>query len=321
MKKTQVSYIVIDSAHAGQRIDNYLLSYFKHVPKSHVYRILRKGEVRVNKKRVQASYRLVHDDTVRLPPLKIPSSPTKLTPTYDAVAYLEQAILYEDDDLLIINKPSGIAVHGGSGLHYGLIDMLKVLRPQAQKLELAHRLDRETSGCLILAKNRDMLLTLHQLLRVGKVEKHYLALVKGHLQANSKPIELPLQKNTLRSGERMVEVTEAGKYAATQFNVVKYFNLATLAEINLLTGRTHQIRVHAAHLGHPLAGDPKYGDKAFNHMLKRKGLKRLFLHASKIVLTLPNANKPLSVTAPLSDDLQRLLQSFDMGVNYTDLLN
>ena len=292
---------------AGQRIDNFLMRILKGVPKSRVYRILRKGEVRVNKKRVAPEYRLVEEDIVRVPPVRI-SAEKPGAPAY-AAKRIEQAVIYEDRSLLVIDKPSGMAVHGGSGVSHGVIEALRAARPDAPFLELVHRLDRDTSGCLMIAKRRSMLRTLHELLRGDGVDKRYLALVQGRMKGEVRDAEFSLRKNTLRGGERVVKVAPDGKEAHTRFRPVERYRGATLVEAELFTGRTHQIRVHAQALGHPLAGDPRYGDEAFNEFMAERGLKRLFLHARSLTIKLPE--EEIIVSAPLPDELDEVLRRLD----------
>lgn len=311
-------YVCIDAESDGQRIDNFLLRVIKGVPRSHLYRILRRGEVRVNKGRIKADYRLRTGDVVRIPPLRM-AEPTTPARAPDAqLARLDQAVLYEDERLLVINKPAGLAVHGGSGLSYGLIESLRQLRPQ-RELELVHRLDRDTSGCLIISKRRSALRELHQIIREGRMDKRYLALIVGELARPEVMVDAPLKKNTLRGGERLVQVDAAeGKPARTRFRRLRRLmagdQTVTLVEAELITGRTHQIRVHAAHLGTPLAGDPKYGDDHANRALKPFGLTRLFLHASAVTVRLASMTAPLRVDAPLPPDLEQLLTALEAAV-------
>jgi 23S rRNA pseudouridine955/2504/2580 synthase len=308
-QKPTVQYIKISADYADQRIDNYLVTRLKGVPKSHVYRILRKGEVRVNKKRIQPSYRLQEGDEIRLPPVKLEDKPIPLTPNKHVVALLQERILYEDKGLLIINKPSGIPVHGGSGVGMGLIEILRIMYPKLPHLELAHRLDADTSGCLVLAKKRSILKEVHELLREGNVRKIYYALTLGHWKAAELRVEAALKKNHLASGERIVRVNnQEGKASITQFKVVNKFVDADLVEATLLTGRTHQIRVHAQFRHHPIAGDEKYGDREFNRKMRALGLKRLFLHAKSIEFVLPSTGQKVSVTAELDEDLRASLK-------------
>ncbi len=302
---SSVSYLEIETWQAGQRIDNFLLTRLKGVPKSHVYRMLRTGEVRVNKGRVRQTYRLRAGDVLRIPPLKRDTSNPDSQPSADFLAQLAKTIVYEDEGLLILDKPAGIAVHAGSGVRFGVIEGLRALRPQTPGLELVHRLDRETSGCLMLAKNPDMLRYLHELLRAKAVFKYYLALVKGRWPADRSAVEAPLRKNTPRSGERIVRVDASGKSALSYFTLKQNFDQGSLVEVYPVTGRTHQIRVHAQYAGHPLGGDEKYGDRVFNRQLRELGLQRLFLHASRLRIDAPDLK--LRISAPLPDTLQQVL--------------
>lgn len=300
--------VAIDAAQAGQRIDNFLLSRLKGVPRSHIYRILRRGQVRVNKGRIRADYRLQAGDSVRIPPIRTAARDGSWARLGAGVPErLAGSILYEDKWLLVINKPPGMAVHGGSGLSYGVIEALRVLRPRAPFLELAHRLDRETSGCLVLAKRRSVLRMLHATLREGRVEKRYMALLRGCFEGGARRVDAGLSKNVLRSGERVVRVQDDGKPADSTFVPLRHYADATLMEVRLGTGRTHQIRVHAAHIGHPVAGDEKYGDPDFNRHMQRCGLRRLFLHAVGIAFTLPEMGT-VRVQAPLDPSLQAVLE-------------
>lgn len=311
MEKTTVQYVTIEPDFAGQRIDNYLVTRLKGIPKTHIYRILRKGEVRVNKKRIQPSYRLQEGDQVRLPPLKLDAPQTPPKPNKNLMAILADRILYEDNALLIINKPAGIAVHGGSGVKLGLVEALRCMYPKFPHLELAHRIDLDTSGCLILAKKRSALRELHELLRNGEVNKIYLALTKGHWKTSDLTVDAPLQKNYLAGGERIVKVNKEGKTSLTVFKPIEKYKDSTLMEVILHTGRTHQIRVHAQYRGHPLACDEKYGDKDFNKEIRQTGLKRLFLHSHIIEFTLPSTGKKIKVTAPLDEDLEACLKGLE----------
>ncbi len=305
----KVRQVVVEAGYAGQRIDNFLLSLLKGVPRSYVYRILRRGEVRLNKGRVAASQRLQEGDVIRVPPVRVAERETPPDPGTRVLARLDQAILYEDKRLLVLNKPSGIAVHGGSGVQHGVIEALRVLRPEERQLELVHRLDRDTSGCLLIAKRRSALRTLHELLRGDGVEKRYLALVAGRWEQERETVKAPLLKNTLKSGERMVRVDREGKPATTRFRVLERFTDATLLEAQLLTGRTHQIRVHLAHLGTPVLGDEKYGDADANRRFRELGLRRLFLHAESLVIHWPDAGEGTQrFEAPLEPELQQLLE-------------
>lgn len=298
-----VSMFTINQDNAGQRLDNYLINKLKGVPKSHIYRLLRSGQVRVNSGRKKPHYRLNIEDIVRVPPIRI-ADKNPVNPPDTMIETLNKAIIYENDDLLAINKPSGIAAHGGSGLAWGAIEVMKSSRPD-DFLELAHRLDRETSGILLLAKSRGCLNQLHEWLRNEtdqRIEKSYLALLAGNLEEQT--VDAPLKK-IVRGGEHMVEVDNDGQHAVSHFKPLEKFTDCTLAEIRIETGRTHQIRSHARHIGHPVACDKKYGDAEYNKNLKAKGLKRLFLHASRLVLPF---EKELVLEAPLEDELSQLLK-------------
>ena len=301
----------IDSGHEGQRIDNYLLAVLKGVPKSHIYRLLRTGQVRVNKGRIKPVYRLKSGDIVRIPPLNRSDDETERRPPESLCRRLQQAVLYDDADLLVLNKPAGIAVHGGSGIPFGVIETLRYLQPECPELALAHRLDRMTSGCLLLAKKRSVLLHLHELLRHGGISKHYDALLMGRWQGGARVIDVNLLKNRQLSGERMVQVDGQGKEARSRFTPRRYFTDSTLMDVLIDTGRMHQIRVHAAHLGHPVAGDEKYGDARFNRLMRKRGLKRMFLHAHSVDFILPASGRRLVIEAPLDEELQRILDSLD----------
>ncbi|MDX1525146.1 MULTISPECIES: 23S rRNA pseudouridine(955/2504/2580) synthase RluC [Pseudidiomarina] len=315
---SQVRLQTIDADYAGQRIDNYLIAQLKGVPKSLVYRILRKGEVRVNKKRAKPEYKLQAGDIVRIPPVRVAEANPLPSVHLDRVQALQEQILYEDDILLVINKPAGLAVHGGSGLQFGLIESLRALRPQAKQLELVHRLDRDTSGCILIAKRRSALRHLHEQLRSKTMDKQYLALVRGQWQEHVKFIAAPLQKNTLKSGERVVRVDAEGKPSETRFRVIERFGQkakaqvqasCTLVEASPITGRTHQIRVHALQAGHPIAYDDKYGDREFDQQLQGCGLKRLFLHAHQLSFQHPQTLKTITVNAPLDHELTQTLRA------------
>jgi len=295
----------------GQRIDNYLLSCLKGVPKSHIYRLLRTGQVRVNKGRIKPTYRVKAGDQIRIPPVRTAEQGAAATPKAAVLELVQASIIYEEPELLVLDKPAGIAVHGGSGLQYGIIEALRALRPAAPFLELVHRLDRDTSGCLIIAKKRSVLRRLHGLLRSGEVAKHYLALVKGRWRSGRRAVDLALQKNVLHSGERVVRVQDDGKQALSLFEPATIYAEASLMRVRLMTGRTHQIRVHAAHIGHPLAGDSKYGDREFNRHMRELGLKRLFLHAQSVEFVLPDSGREVHVNAPLSPDLRRVLDKLE----------
>jgi 23S rRNA pseudouridine955/2504/2580 synthase len=298
----------------GQRLDNFLITFLKGVPRSRIYRILRKGEVRVNKGRVAPSYRIQVGDNIRIPPIRVAEQEAvPIRPGHGVLEQLAHAIVFEDERLLLVDKPSGLAVHGGSGLSYGLIEALRVMRPEERQLELVHRLDRDTSGCLMLAKKRSALRTLHELMRLDRVEKRYLALVFGRWRRDKVKADAPLLKNSARGGERMVRVDPRGKDAVTHFTVVERFSVEglgdfTLVEALLETGRTHQIRVHASHLGTPICGDEKYGDERINKLLAGKGLNRLFLHAAALSFRWPDEKRARHFKAPLPPVLESLLQ-------------
>jgi len=311
-KRQPPRQVIIDSGHEGQRIDNYLLTSLKGVPKSHVYRLLRKGEVRVNKGRIKPSYRLKSGDIIRVPPL-ILNPVENPRPSSKLADMILKSVIYEDDDLIIINKPSGIAVHCGSGINLGVVEALRVLRPELPDLELVHRLDRATSGCLMLAKNRATLLELHQLLRMNAVDKRYLTLLKGEWRFGKQRIDIPLSKNRLQSGERMVQHDNRGKMATSYFSPIKVTRVASLMEVRLVTGRMHQIRVHAAQKGYPVAGDDKYGDTEFNREMRRFGLSRLFLHAHMIAIELHDRRQKIVVEAPLPVELRDCLEKLRLS--------
>ncbi len=262
----------------------------------------------MNRARVKASYKLQDGDQVRIPPVRVAQRDEAVRPGDKLLQRLEQAILHEDRRLLVLNKPSGVAVHGGSGLNYGVIEALRVLRPKEQHLELVHRLDRDTSGCLLVAKRRSVLRTLHELLRGSGVDKRYVALVAGRWEQERAKVDAPLLKNQLKSGERMVTVNPDGKSALTHFRVLEHLPGATLLEARLITGRTHQIRVHLAHLGTPILGDQKYGDAASTEMSRELGLKRLFLHAESVAFSWPEEDGEMHFQAPLEPALVKLLQ-------------
>ncbi|HCL76180.1 23S rRNA pseudouridine(955/2504/2580) synthase RluC [Stutzerimonas nitrititolerans] len=298
---SSVQMLEVSPEFAGQRIDNFLRNQLKGVPKTLIYRILRKGEVRVNKGRIKPEYKLQAGDLVRVPPLRLAERDEPAPLAQGLLERLEAAIVYEDKALIVLNKPAGIAVHGGSGLSYGVIEALRQLRPDAKELELVHRLDRDTSGLLMVAKKRSMLRHLHQELRGDGVDKRYMALVRGRWETGKKQVNAPLLKNTLRSGERMVEVTDEGKEALTLFRVLRRFgDFATLVEARPVTGRTHQIRVHARHAGHAIAGDSKYGDEDFSREIRELGGKRLFLHAYGLKVPLPDGGE-LNLEAPVDE--------------------
>ncbi|MBI3900198.1 MAG: 23S rRNA pseudouridine(955/2504/2580) synthase RluC [Gammaproteobacteria bacterium] len=309
MKKQEsmeVRYVEIDEAREGQRLDNFLLGQLKGVPKSHVYRLLRRGEVRVNRGRVKPDYRLQAGDSVRIPPVR---QVVKVQPDGDGFEWLLQRVLHEDADLLVLDKPAGLAVHGGSGVQIGLIEALRGLRPDVPMLELVHRLDRDTSGCLLLAKHRQALLAMHEALREGRMEKQYLALVQGRWRGGPRTIQAALARDQMSSGgERRVGVSEDGREAESLFTPKGFYGSATLMEVTLVTGRTHQARVHAVHAGHPIAGDDKYGERDFNRAVRKVGLKRLFLHAARVRFIHPTKEVTIDIEAPLPTELSQVLE-------------
>jgi len=313
INQNKVTQVTISEAQAGQRIDNFLLKHLKGVPKSHIYRLLRSGQVRINSGRKKAHYKLLAGDALRIPPVHI-SDEQDLQVPQNVLNTLKSAIIFENDDIIAINKPSGIAVHKGSGLRFGVIEAFRQVYPE-QTLELVHRLDRETSGCLLLAKNRPILTELHELLRHEKtvhIEKTYTALLSGYWQSNKRTIDIGINK-IKRGGEHMMQADKLGDRAISHFEPIQIFdhgpnNICSLMKITIETGRTHQIRVHAEHCGHPIVGDSKYGDKAVNRQFRALGLKRLFLHAKQLYLPLAD---PITIKATLSDELETLLTQLE----------
>ncbi len=308
----QVQLVTISEEEAGQRIDNYLLRVCKGVPKSHLYRVLRSGEVRVNKGRIDQTYRLKPGDIVRIPPVRMAEKPTQTVPG------CEFRILLEDEHMLVIDKPAGVAVHGGSGVSYGVIEQLRAARPQAKFLELVHRLDRDTSGILLLAKKRSALTNLHEQIREGALDKRYLVLVQGDWQNQRQHIKLPLHKYTAADGERRVRVQADGLASHTVFKLLRKYGSFALLEAELKTGRTHQIRVHLASSGFPIVGDDKYGDFSLNRALQkaegsRGAFKRMFLHAHQITFAHPESGKPVQLTAPLATECAVFLKTLDQS--------
>lgn len=299
--------VTVDESGEGQRIDNFLARHLKGVPKSHLYRILRSGEVRVNSKRIDATCRLVLGDVVRIPPVRTGVVAATDKPAAPVTKRLQAAVLFEDDALLVIDKPAGIAVHGGSGISRGVIEQLRLERPQAKFLELVHRLDRETSGILLLAKKRSALVALHEAMRENAIEKRYLMLVKGAWHDQKRRVKLPLKKYLLANGERRVSVEEGGQASETVFHLRQRAGDYTLLEAELITGRTHQLRVQLTHLGFPILGDDKYGDFALNKLLQKQGLKRMFLHSAQTVIRHPLSGERLVLKASLPPELQRFL--------------
>jgi len=308
LSKDAASRVTVDESGAGQRIDNFLLRVLKGVPKSHVYRILRSGEVRVNRGRVGPQARLVVGDVVRIPPIRTTPRPATLAPI---ARPFKPPLLFEDEALIAVDKPAGLAVHGGSGIALGLIEQLRAARPQARFLELVHRLDRETSGVLLVAKKRSALTALHAQLRDGEIDKRYLLLVRGPWSARERVVDVPLFKFATREGERRVRADAAGRASTTIFRLVERWPAhvppLALLEAGLETGRTHQIRVHLAHLGHALAGDDKYGDFAWNRELAKAQLRRMFLHAATITFRHPATGEATRVSSPLPSELARFV--------------
>ncbi|NBY52727.1 MAG: 23S rRNA pseudouridine(955/2504/2580) synthase RluC [Betaproteobacteria bacterium] len=305
----QVSLVTVDEGSDGQRVDNFLTRLLKGVPKSHIYRILRSGEVRVDGGRVKPEHKLAIGQTVRVPPVRIAErDDTRAAPPRDF------PLLFEDAHLLIVDKPAGVAVHGGSGVSFGLIEQVRMARPELRDLELVHRLDRETSGVLLLAKKRSALRRLHDELRDGATDKHYLALVDGAWRDDKRTVRAALHKYVNADGERRVSVSADGQASETVFRLQQRWPDACLLDCELLTGRTHQIRVHLQHTGHPIAGDDKYGDFEWNRTLAKQGLKRMFLHAHQMTFTHPASGEPMTVTAPLPPALQGFVDRLDAAL-------
>jgi 23S rRNA pseudouridine955/2504/2580 synthase len=303
--------VQVSEEEAGQRIDNFLIRILKGVPKSHVYRLLRTGQVRVNSRRTDVTYRLQVDDRVRLPPVRTAIPAPKPGPSTPAPQQLSARVLLEDDALLVIDKPAGLAAHGGSGISAGAIERMRAERPQLRFLELVHRLDRDTSGVLFLAKRRSALTRMHAQIRAGTMGKWYLVLVKGKWTQPEQHVRLALNRYLTPAGERRVSVAHDGMAAHTVFRRVRQVGEYTLLEAELLTGRTHQIRVHLTHLGFPIAGDDKYGDFALNKALQKQGLKRMFLHAQRVDFDHPVSGERMQIAAPLAEDLERFLHHLE----------
>jgi 23S rRNA pseudouridine955/2504/2580 synthase len=304
----KVQLVEISEENCDQRLDNFLITRLKGVPKSRIYRIVRKGEVRVNKGRVDVKYRLAAGDIVRIPPVRVAEKAEETFVGQSLKDALQKNILYEDEAFLVLNKPAGFAVHGGSGINSGIIEGLRQIRPEAHFLELVHRLDRDTSGCLLVAKKRSALRKLHELFRDDHVHKTYIALLAGQWARKKLVVTAPLLKNVSKGGERMVVISQAGKEAETLFRRLKLFRDSTLVEASPKTGRTHQIRVHAASLGHPIVGDDRYGIDEVNRGFKARGYKRMFLHAEKLKFQHPLTGEPLTILAPLPQQLEDLLK-------------
>ncbi|MFM9912422.1 MAG: RluA family pseudouridine synthase [Methylophilaceae bacterium] len=309
----KVTMLTVDEGGAGQRLDNFLAKQLKGVPKSHIYRIVRSGEVRVNSKRVEAAYKLQLGDVLRIPPVRTAAPAIKPSAAAEHNQFVHaqflDAILYEDEAMVAINKPSGMAVHGGSGISRGVIEQLRMERPQAKYLELVHRLDRETSGVLLIGKKRSALVKLHQMLRENQVHKRYVMLVKGAWHNQKQRVVLPLKKVVQDNGEKRVWVEEGGQISETIFHLREFLGEFTLLEADLITGRTHQLRVQLAHLGFPIVGDDKYGDFTLNKTLQKRGLKRMFLHSAETVLNHPLIGEALKLVAPLPKELEKFLNT------------
>ncbi|MXP56304.1 23S rRNA pseudouridine(955/2504/2580) synthase RluC [Pantoea sp. Mhis] len=305
---SNIQFITIENNNNGQRIDNFLLSYLKGVPKSMIYRIVRKGAVRVNKKRIKPRYKLENGDVIRIPPIRIVENLVhKYLPKPNKLSAIANHILYEDDYLIILNKYSGIAVHGGSGVSFGVIESLRILRSKLNFLELIHRLDRDTSGILLIAKKRSALHSLNEQLRNQTVRKDYLTLVRGLWPSHLTSVQTYLSQNIIKNCKQKVQVSKLGKFSKTYFKIKEIFDFATLLKVTPITGRTHQIRVHALHTGHPIAFDNRYGDRNFDQKLMPTGLSRLFLHAENITFVHPSNGKTISIHAPLDEELKQCL--------------
>jgi len=312
----RVHVLAPDDDRAGQRVDNFLLRELKGVPRSHIYRLVRSGEVRVNSRRVDATYRLQPGDRVRIPPVRMGSGEARRA----SARPVEFPVVHEDDALLVIDKPAGVAVHGGSGVSSGVIEQLRAARPQARFLELVHRLDRDTSGLLMIAKKRSMLLALHRALRAGSVDKRYLVLVKGRWTHASRDVALPLRKFLTGAGERRVAVDPAGRESRTRFELVERVGAYSLLAATIETGRTHQIRVQLAQLGFPVVGDEKYGDFALNRALARQGARRMFLHAERLAFDHPRTGERMALVAPLPVELHDVLERIRTGAHHAEAL-
>ncbi|MBB5019825.1 23S rRNA pseudouridine955/2504/2580 synthase [Chitinivorax tropicus] len=308
IRKDSVTMVTVAEDGDGQRLDNYLMRLLKGVPKSHIYRIIRSGEVRVNKGRAQQTDRLRQGDVLRIPPIRL-SQPAGGGAQPTSVPKVEFDILFEDDAMLVINKPAGMAVHGGSGISRGVIEQLRLQHPEYKFLELVHRLDRETSGVLLLAKKRSALVALHEAMRDNETDKRYLTMVKGRWVNQRQSVKLPLLKYLTADGERRVSVNADGQASHTVFNRLKGWDQCTLLEAELKTGRTHQIRVHLSHLGFPILGDDKYGDFPLNKLLAKDQLKRMFLHAYRLTLRHPLSGAPMVLQADLPPDLQAFVDN------------
>jgi len=316
IEQRQVSFLTVDDEHADRRLDNFLIGHFSSIPKTRIYQMIRKGEVRVNKGRIKQDYRLQTGDMVRVPPVYLTPRENSSRPPERLSALIRNSIIHEDEYLIAINKPSNVAVHSGSGVEYGVIEILRAQRPEAHFLELIHRLDRATSGCLLIAKDHKTLRGMHDLLKSGAVKKNYLALMKGQLMDTLRTVDMPLSKSDTIPGDRKITVDKTGKQALTHFHLLERFSVASLSRVELMTGRTHQIRVHAAYIEHPLAGDDKYGDWEFNRAMKKSGLKRLFLHAETLSFEMPDTGKQgtgkqINLRAQLPHELDQCLNNLE----------
>ena len=310
-KKYPVSYVQINHDQADRRIDNFLFTILANIPKTRIYRMLRRGEVRVNSKRIQQNYRLQEGDNVRIPPFSMISNGETSPPPQYQLDLVKNAQIHEDPDLLVINKPSGLPVHSGSSSSYGVIELLKYMRNDGDQLHLAHRLDKQTSGVLLIAKNHMYLRQLQTGFRTGQIKKRYIALLKGQMTEDVIEVNKPLQRNSDRDGERLSRISDNGKASISRFKLIRTINQSSLVEVEILTGRTHQIRVHGSSIGHPVAGDDKYGDKIFNKSLKKLGLNRMFLHAYTIYLPEVLAKKIQLIKTDLHRDLEEFLIEYD----------
>jgi 23S rRNA pseudouridine955/2504/2580 synthase len=306
-KKINSKQIVISDDNAGQRIDNFLFRYFGKMPKSRVYQMLRKGEVRVNSGRIKQTYKLIAGDKLRIPPIYLDENGQSI-PSRSLQQKIADSIIFEDEGLIIINKPTGIVVHSGSGQAHGVIEAFRAMGGAYEKLELVHRLDKDTSGCLILAKSIPILRQLHVAMKSGEISKSYCALLAGRLTDKELTVDSPLSKNTLNAGEHIVTIDENGKSAITIYTRERVFQSATLVDIKLITGRTHQIRVHSASIEHPVIGDLKYGDRTINQDFKKQGLRRMFLHAKALKFISPVTQQQMIIDAPLEQSLIKLLE-------------
>ena len=317
LKRSPAQTTVIGPEHAGRRLDNYLVYFLKNIPKTLIYKIIRRGEVRVNGSRARPQQRLHSGDKIRTPPLLIDDALAPMINTRH-LDTLEDSILFEDEHIVVLNKPSGLAVHSGTGLKFGVVDAMRALRPDIEGPELVHRLDRETSGCLILAKDPLALRDLHRQLRDGEVEKRYTTLLKGTVGREIVRVKENLRSVRDQKNERRTEISALGRPAETRFRSLDDLSGASLVEAELLTGRTHQIRAHAAHIGHPVAGDRRYGDVQFNRALRAVGLHRLFLHANRLRFHLPNSRKVLCIDAPLPRELHDVIAQLRKTREFTE---